>query len=110
MDDDAPKDDTPKDDAPKDDASEHAVPRIERHEAYDRFGKSALRTAHDLSAALSEAGRAEGDEPVILRTNGPHRSIDGLAALIDAALEDGPPAGGSAGGKPAAGEPPEDRR
>jgi hypothetical protein len=98
------------DDTPEHAAPEHAVPRIERHQAYDRFGKSALRTAHDLSEALSEAGRAEGDEPVVLRTNGPHRSIDGLAALIDAALADGPPAAGTAGGKPAAGGPPEDRR
>jgi hypothetical protein len=69
------------------------TPKVERHEAYDRIGKSTLRTAHELSAALAESGRAEGDEPVVLRTDGPHRSIDALAAMIDAALEDDSPAG-----------------
>jgi hypothetical protein len=63
-------------------------PPIERHEARDRFGKVALRTAHDLSAALAESGRSEGAEPVVVRTDGPHRTIDALAALIDAVLED----------------------
>jgi hypothetical protein len=67
-------------------------PRIERHEAFDRFGKTALRTAHDLTAGLTEAGFA--DEPIVLRTDGPHRSIDGLAALIDAALADEEPVDG----------------
>jgi hypothetical protein len=67
-------------------------PRIERHEAFDRFGKTALRTAHDLTAGLIEAGSA--DEPIVLRTDGPHRSIDGLAALIDAALAEEEPVDG----------------
>jgi hypothetical protein len=75
-------------------------PPIERHAAADRFGKRALRTAHDITAALAEhAGGAE-EEPVLLHRNGPHRSIGTLEALIDAALEDDepppelPPAGG----------------
>ena len=67
-------------------------PRIEQHEAFDRFGKTALRTAHDLGAALDRAGSA--DEPIVVRTDGPHRSIDGLAALIDAALADEEPVDG----------------
>jgi hypothetical protein len=66
------------------------LPAVERHEALDRFGKKALRTAHDLGAALAETGHGEPGEPVVVRTNGPHRTIDGLAALIDAALEEEP--------------------
>jgi hypothetical protein len=62
------------------------LPPIERHEAVDRFGKTSLRTAHDLTAGLVEAGLAEEDEPIVVRRNGPHRSIDALAALIDEAL------------------------
>jgi hypothetical protein len=66
-------------------------PRIEKHEAWDRAGKAALRTAHDLGAALSATGEP-GDEPVVepvvVRTGGPHRSIAGLATLIDDALAD----------------------
>jgi hypothetical protein len=62
-------------------------PRIERHEATDRFGKAALRTAHDLGKALAD------DDPVVVRTDGPHRTLDGLAALIDAALAGDAPAG-----------------
>jgi hypothetical protein len=65
-------------------------PPIERHEARDRFGKVALRTAHDLSAALAESGCSEAEEPVVVRTDGPHRTIDALAALIDAALAEEP--------------------
>jgi len=60
-------------------------PRIARHEAVDRFGTASLRTAHELTTAL--AGNDDADEePVVRRTDGPHRSIDGLAALLDAAL------------------------
>lgn len=62
-------------------------PRIERHEAADRFGGISMRTAHDLGAALTESGSADG-EPIVVRRGGPHRSLDGLAALIDAALAD----------------------
>jgi hypothetical protein len=63
-------------------------PRIERHEAADRFGAAALRTAHDLGEGL--AGPDADPDPVVVRTDGPHRSLAGLAALIDAALaEDG---------------------
>jgi hypothetical protein len=61
-------------------------PRIERHEAADRFGKIALRTAHRLTAAMAESGADE--EPILVRTEGPHRTLVGLAALIDAALAD----------------------
>jgi hypothetical protein len=68
-------------------------PRIERHEAADRFGKTSLRTAHDLTAALVEAGLASEDEPVVIRTDGAHRSIDELAALIDATLAEDLPHG-----------------
>jgi hypothetical protein len=68
-------------------------PRIERHEATDRFGKAAMRTAHDLGEALADA------DPVVVRTDGPHRSLAGLAALIDDALaEAGPPGERPAGG------------
>jgi hypothetical protein len=58
---------------------------IERHVATERFGKQALRTAHDISVSLAEGG---ADEPVVLRRNGPHRSISGLEALLDEALAD----------------------
>jgi hypothetical protein len=61
-------------------------PPIERHEAADRFGKTALRTAHRLTVAMAESGGDE--EPILVRTDGPHRTLDGLAALIDAALAD----------------------
>jgi hypothetical protein len=60
-------------------------PPIERHAAADRFGKRALGAAHDISVALAEGGP---EEPVLLRRNGPHRSIGGLQALIDEALID----------------------
>ena len=65
-------------------------PRIERHEATDRFGMISMRTAHDLGAALTESGSVDG-EPIVVRRGGPHRSLDGLAALIDAALADEDP-------------------
>jgi hypothetical protein len=58
------------------------LPPLERHEATDRFGKAALRTAHDLGEALADP------DPVVVRTDGPHRSLAGLTALIDAALAD----------------------
>jgi hypothetical protein len=63
-------------------------PPIERHAAADRFGKRALRTAHDITAALAEDAGAGASEPVLLRRNGPHRSIGELQALIDKVLED----------------------
>jgi hypothetical protein len=65
-------------------AEEH-VP-VERHAARDRFGRTALRMAHDLSSALAGAGE-DAAEPLVLRTDGQHRTIAGLAALIDAALD-----------------------
>jgi len=61
-------------------------PPIPLHEATDRIGRISLRTAHDLGAALAEGG-ADG-EPIVVRTGGPHRTVDGLRALIDAALAD----------------------
>jgi hypothetical protein len=62
-----------------------APPPIAQHEAADRVGRAALRTAHELTAALAANDGAD-EEPVVLRTGGPHRSIGGLAALLDAAL------------------------
>lgn len=62
-------------------------PPIERHAATERFGKAALRTAHRLSVAMAESGSA-GEEPILVRAGGPHRTLDGVAALIDAALAD----------------------
>jgi hypothetical protein len=62
-------------------------PPIEPHLARDRFGKAALRTASDISAALAGPEGA-GDEPAVLRTDRPHVSIAGLEALIDEALEE----------------------
>jgi hypothetical protein len=62
-------------------------PPIERHAAADRFGKRALGAVHDITVALSEGDDGAG-EPVLLRRNGPHRSIGGLQALIDEALVD----------------------
>jgi len=82
-------------------------PPIERHEAADRFGKAALRAAHRLTEAMGTEGRdTEGvdddeegvPEPIVVRRTGPHRSIDGRAALLDEALaepdEGGPDAAG----------------
>jgi hypothetical protein len=68
-------------------------PRIERHEATDRIGAISMRTAHDLGAALSESGAPDG-EPIVVRRGGPHRSLDGLAELIDAVLADEDPPDG----------------
>jgi hypothetical protein len=62
-------------------------PPIARHEAQDRIGRLTLGTAHDLGVALAESGSTEG-EPVVVRTGGPHRTLDGLVALIDEALAD----------------------
>jgi hypothetical protein len=62
-------------------------PPIERHAAVDRFGKRALGAVHDITVALAEGHDGAG-EPVLLRRNGPHRSIDELAALLDEALAD----------------------
>jgi hypothetical protein len=63
-------------------------PPIERHAATDRFGKRALRTAHDITAALTDVGGGGADEPILLNRKGPHCSIGALEALIDEALED----------------------
>lgn len=75
-----------------------APPRIARHEAVDRFGTVSLRTAHDLTVALAANDDAD-EEPVVRRAGGPHRSIDGLAALLDAALAEEDPAAGSPDGR-----------
>ncbi|MGY1706043.1 hypothetical protein ACI79C_15870 [Geodermatophilus sp. SYSU D00697] len=62
-------------------------PPIERHQATERFGKAALRAAHELTEALAE-DEDDVPEPVVVRRTGPHRSLDGLAALLDEALEE----------------------
>ncbi|MGY1824047.1 hypothetical protein [Geodermatophilus sp. SYSU D00079] len=74
-------------------------PPIERHRAVDRFGKEALRTAADLTEALREDEDAVPD-PVVLRTDGPHRSLDGLAALLDEALAEDDAEGAGPGSAP----------
>jgi len=65
-------------------------PPVERHVAADRAGKHALRTAHGITEALAANG-ADAGEPVLVRRNGPHRSIAGLETLIDEALAGEPP-------------------
>ena len=69
-------------------------PRMAKHEAVDRFGKASLRTVHELTVALAANDDAD-EEPVVRQIRGPHRSIGGLAALLDAALDDEDPAAGS---------------
>lgn len=111
------------------------LPPVVKHQATERFGKQALRTAYELGRALAEEdtsavgpgdrsddaagpddptppGAARpGVEPIVVTTRGPHRSLDGLAALIDDALADderaaaaGPPSrsagAGTDGGSP----------
>lgn len=63
------------------------VPEIPAHRAKDRFGKIAIHTAHDISQALADSGEPD-DGVVVLRTDGPHRSIAELERLIDDALRD----------------------
>lgn len=83
---------------------EQHPPPIEKHAATDRFGKEALRTAHRLTVAMAGSDPA-AEEPIVVRTDGPHRTLDGLAALIDEALADtGPP-----GTEPAGAEEETDR-
>ncbi|MGH3794261.1 MAG: hypothetical protein ACRDSP_05175 [Pseudonocardiaceae bacterium] len=68
------------------------VPEISAHHAKDRFGKIAVHAAHEISRALAESGERD-DGVVVLRMNGPHRSLAGLERLIDDVLagEDEPP-------------------
>ncbi|MBB3085714.1 hypothetical protein [Geodermatophilus sabuli] len=80
------------------------LPPIERHQATDRFGKEALRAAHRLTEALAEVEDA-APEPVLFRRNGPHRSLDGLAALLDEALEEPDPGERSTGDREGRREP-----
>lgn len=61
------------------------VPEISAHRAKDRFGKIAVHTAHEISRALTESGETD-DGVVVLRTDGPHRSLAGLERLIDDVL------------------------
>ena len=84
--------------------SDDLPPPVERHAAQDRVGKRALRTAHDLGAALTHDGA--GPEPVLLRTDGPHVSFAGLAALIDEALAEDAAAGPAGRQADGAAEPP----
>ena len=58
-----------------------------KHRAMDRAGKAALHAAHDITTGLAEAG-VEDDGVVVLRTDGPHRSLGELESLIDAALDE----------------------
>jgi hypothetical protein len=58
-----------------------------KHRARDRFGKEALRTAHEITQALSEAG-VDDDGVVVLRTGGPRPGLADLERLIDDALEE----------------------
>jgi hypothetical protein len=67
-------------------------PPLDRHVAADRAGKRALRAAQEITEALAADG-AGAEEPVLLRRGGPHRSIAGLAAVIDEVLADDVPAG-----------------
>ena len=64
------------------------LPEIPAHRAKDRFGKIAVHAADQISQALAESGEPD-DGVVVLRTDGPHRSIAGLERLIDTALADG---------------------
>ena len=66
------------------------APRIPQHEVADRFGKAALRTVHELTAGLAANDDADEEPVVVRRDAGPHRSLAGLAALIDAALDEEP--------------------
>ena len=61
-----------------------------KHLATDRFGKTALRAAHDITAGLAAAGAAD-DGVVVLRTDGPHRTLSELESLLDDALADETP-------------------
>jgi hypothetical protein len=61
-----------------------------KHLAKDRFGKTALRAAHDITAGLAASG-AEDDGVVVLRTDGPHRTLSELESLIDDVLADEAP-------------------
>ena len=65
-------------------------PPPEKHLATDRFGKTALHAAHDITAGLAASG-AEDDGVVVLRTDGPHRTLSELESLIDDVLADEPP-------------------
>lgn len=69
---------------------DHHDPDVKRvvvpaHLGADRFGKIALRAAHDISAALAAAG-VDDDGAVLLRTDGPRQSLAQTEALLDAAL------------------------
>jgi len=61
-----------------------------KHLATERFGKTALRAAHDITAGLAASG-AEDDGVVVLRIDGPHRTLSELESLIDDVLADEAP-------------------
>ncbi|MHA6796951.1 hypothetical protein ACVGVM_26075 [Pseudonocardia bannensis] len=56
-----------------------------KHAAKDRFGKGALHAAHDITAALAEAG-VEDDGAVVLRTDGKRPKLADLEKLLDDTL------------------------
>jgi len=58
-----------------------------KHLATDRFGKTALRAAHDITTGLAASG-VDDDGVVVLRTDGPHRTLSELESLIDDVLAD----------------------
>jgi hypothetical protein len=58
-----------------------------KHLARDRFGATALRAAHNITAGLAEAG-VEDDGVVVVRTDGPHRTFAALESLLDEALDE----------------------
>ncbi len=60
---------------------------VPAHLGADRFGKIALRAAHDISTALAASG-VDDDGAVVLRTDGPRQSLAETEALLDAALEE----------------------
>jgi hypothetical protein len=64
-------------------STEHRV--VPAHLGADRFGKLALRAAHDISTALAASG-VDDDGAVLLNTAGPRQSLAETEALLDAAL------------------------
>ena len=71
---------------PEPESSDAGPPPLPQHVAVDRFGRTALSAAHRLGQDLADD--PDDVEPVVHHRGGPHRSIDGLAALIDEALAD----------------------
>jgi hypothetical protein len=77
----------PEEDGPERTPSDDLPGVHPKHLAADRAGKGMLRAAHDITVGLAAAG-VDDDGVVVLRRGGPHRSLAGLEALLDAALAD----------------------